>query len=278
MPITLSNGFPRKSVPMRLHRSFLVLLPLTLAFSVSADAAADTVLYQIDDGSGNVNIGPPSTFSADMLWGNYFQALPQGEQITELRVGLGTSYPRDEFSQPLPLTLYLYDDPDNDGDPTNATLVAATTIIPTIFTQTGFNTAPIEPTIIEGGFFVAARVFARAGIDRPARLDPQPSGGDQSWLVYAEEIKPDDLGASPFFTTMNDPENVVIFGAWMIRAEGQPKPPCADLDGNGTVDLDDLDLVLTNFGFGDGGDINGDGLTNLDDLDIVLTQFGQGCA
>jgi len=255
---------------MRLHRSTIALISFALLIFASAQAGADTIQYQIDDGSGNVNIGPPSTFSADMLWGNYFQALPQGEQIIELQVALGTNYPRDEFNQPLPLTLYLYADADGDGDPTNAVPVASNTIIPTVFSQTGFNTVPIDPITIEGGFFVAARVFARAGIDRPARLDPQPNGGDQSWLFYAEEIKPDDLGASPFFTTMDDPANVPIFGAWMIRAVGQPKPPCADLSGNGTVDLGDLSILLSNFGSGDAGDIDGDGKTDLN-------EFGEDC-
>lgn len=243
----------------------------------AAAAGAGTVLYQLDDGSGNVNVGPPSSFSADMLWGNYFTTEPGGEQILELRVGLGTSYPRDDFNQPLPLTLYLFNDPDNDGDPTNAVPVATTTIIPTVFTQTGFNSAPITPTIVDGGFFVAANVFAEAGVDRPARLDPQQTGGENAWLFYSDEIDPDDLGSSPFFTSMDDPAFVPIFGVWMVRAVGEPKPPCADLDGSGTVDLTDLNIVLANFGDGDGGDVNDDGETNLTDLNAVLAQFGENC-
>lgn len=240
-------------------------------------AGEPTVQYVLDDGSGNVNVGPPSAFDADMLWGNYFTAVQGGEQIIELRVGLGTSYPRDEFGNLLPLTLYLFDDPDNDGDPTNAIPVASTTIIPTVFTQTGFNSAPITPTTVQGGFFVAARVFADGGVDRPARLDPQQTGGENAWLFYSDEINPDDLGASPFFTTMNDPEFVPIFGVWMVRAVGQPAPPCADLSGDGVVNLTDLNIVLANFGAGDGGDINGDGQTNLTDLNAVLASFGSAC-
>lgn len=256
-----------------------LLLPLLapLCFAMTASGGSETLLYQLDDGTGNVNVGPPSSFSADMLWGNVFSAQPGGEQIIELQVGLGTNYPRDEFNQPLPLTLYLFDDPDDDGDPTNAVPVASTTIVPTVFSQTGVNLAPITPTTVQGEFFVAARVFARAGIDRPGRLDPQQTGGENAWLFYSDEINPDDLASSPFFTSMDDPAFVPIFGVWMVRAVGQPKPPCADLDGNGTVDLDDLNIVLTNFGAGDGGDTNDDGDTDLNDLNVVLTQFGQPC-
>ncbi len=52
-----------------------------------------------------------------------------------------------------------------------------------------------------------------------------------------------------------------------------------DVNGDGVVDLDDLNLVLTNFGqvgFGSvlEGDANCDQAVNLDDLNLVLTNFG----
>lgn len=52
-----------------------------------------------------------------------------------------------------------------------------------------------------------------------------------------------------------------------------------DVNGDGAVDLDDLDLVLTNFGTGSpagvlDGDANCDNTVDLDDLDLVLTNFG----
>ncbi|MFI4855643.1 MAG: M12 family metallo-peptidase, partial [Phycisphaerales bacterium JB065] len=50
-----------------------------------------------------------------------------------------------------------------------------------------------------------------------------------------------------------------------------------DLDGNGVIDLGDLNSVLANFGAGPGGDANGDGITNLTDLNIVLAGFGSEC-
>jgi len=60
-------------------------------------------------------------------------------------------------------------------------------------------------------------------------------------------------------------------------------PLCADATGEGDVNLDDLNLVLTNFGrdvtdpLYSGGDVNCDGAVNLDDLNLVLTQFGTPC-
>ncbi len=57
------------------------------------------------------------------------------------------------------------------------------------------------------------------------------------------------------------------------------RPDCSgDVTGDSSVNLDDLNLVLTNFGFDiENGDANGDGTVNLDDLNIVLSAFGTVC-
>jgi len=50
-----------------------------------------------------------------------------------------------------------------------------------------------------------------------------------------------------------------------------------DLDGNGSVNLDDLNTILTNFGQNTSvGDVDGNCFVDLDDLNIVLTNFGIG--
>lgn len=47
-----------------------------------------------------------------------------------------------------------------------------------------------------------------------------------------------------------------------------------DLTGDRQVDLTDLTLLLSQFGFGAATDVNYDGVTDLADLTIVLAQFG----
>ncbi len=54
-----------------------------------------------------------------------------------------------------------------------------------------------------------------------------------------------------------------------------------DADGNGSVDFDDLNEVLANWGTsvtpGLNGDVNGDGVVDFDDLNEVLANWGASC-
>lgn len=48
-----------------------------------------------------------------------------------------------------------------------------------------------------------------------------------------------------------------------------------DLNGDGIVDLYDINQILTSMDTDAKGDVNGDGLTNQEDLDIALKLFGR---
>lgn len=66
-----------------------------------------------------------------------------------------------------------------------------------------------------------------------------------------------------------------------LRIFGQIVYPCPDLNGNGSVDLTDLSILLTNFGADivsfEKGDINGDGVIDLTDLALMLSMFDDTC-
>ncbi len=67
-------------------------------------------------------------------------------------------------------------------------------------------------------------------------------------------------------------------GNFMVRVV----VPCpGDADGNNSVDLEDLNLVLFNFGsavpVGTNGDVDGTGQVDLEDLNLVLFNFSTTC-
>lgn len=90
--------------------------------------------------------------------------------------------------------------------------------------------------------------------------------------VYTFETADEDLPGA------EDRETLTL----TVAFELEQNPCFGNLDGDGMVGLDDLDLVLANFGTTGGatlasGDASGDGAVDLDDLDIVLSAFGNPC-
>jgi MYXO-CTERM domain-containing protein len=66
-----------------------------------------------------------------------------------------------------------------------------------------------------------------------------------------------------------------VFG---FRVAAAPLP--GDANGDGRVDVNDLTIVLSDFGKSSGmswstGDFNGDGRVDVNDLTTVLSNFGQ---
>jgi len=183
--------------------------------------AAQPVVHAYDDGDGDTNQGPPSTFDPDMLWGNYFSAAPGGEVITRISVAFGPTFPSLANG---PVTFWLLEDDDDDGDPRNAHVVASVPATPNVFNDV-FYDVDISPTWVHGGFFVGASAKLDGGADRPARVDTGASGHD-SWFFYAPDIAAtiDDLAAAPFGIRNDDPMYVVLPGAFMVRASGTTVP------------------------------------------------------
>ncbi|MCS7300384.1 MAG: hypothetical protein NZ556_02340 [Fimbriimonadales bacterium] len=70
-----------------------------------------------------------------------------------------------------------------------------------------------------------------------------------------------------------------LSGTHFVTIQPCPSGPDGDVDGNGCVDDADLLIVLFNFGNAGGqGDVNRDGVVDDADLLIVLFNFGAGCS
>jgi hypothetical protein len=202
------------------------------AFEVEETADVDTIFkdgfdtgaveYRYDDGDGDTNQGPPSTFDPDMLWGNYYLAAPGGEMIIRLSVAFGPTFPSLADG---PVTFWVLEDADADFDPRNATAIASVQGTPDV-SNDSFYSVTIPPTLVSGGFFVGASAKLQGGEDRPARVDTGVAG-DKSWFFYAPDIAAtiNDLAAAPFGARMDDPTYVVYPGAFMVRAIGVPSTP-----------------------------------------------------
>ncbi|MFU8828399.1 MAG: hypothetical protein ACNA8P_03090 [Phycisphaerales bacterium] len=157
----------------------------------------------------------------------------------------------------------------------------------------------------EGGFTISAdgRYMAWDTIEPVLPID-YPS---QIWHVYRTELdsletdlvtldrycRPVPEGHDQMYSAISgDGSHVVFNSMWNILeedtfdwhrhlyvwADPDSQPPTGlpgDVNGDGAVDLADLNLVLANFGTNNpAGDANGDGVVDLADLNLVLANFG----
>lgn len=258
--------FISKQIPIMLSGSMLMLAP---------NACAQGIDYILDSGIGSVNIGP-SLFDANMTWLNAFDTVPGGEWITSIRVSYGGIDDNDGNTGSDQVTLAILDDPNNDGNPGDARLLRTAT---GTWAETGFGefvSYSIDPTRVDGVFFVAV-VMDVIGRASPASGDPNPpDAGTRSWLFFNPKNNLQDLGSSPFILRMADGPFV---STWLVRAHGQNAPACRiDFNGDAKLDFFDVSLFLSLYNSSDPrADLSGDGTLDFFDISSFLTQFGQGC-
>lgn len=199
---------------------------LLAALAAAAGSAVADVQYAYDDGTMDTAVGPPSSFPENPQtgWGNYFEAQPGGEWIHTISVAFGPT-----FATGREVTVWLFDDPDNDFNPRNAVPLATATMVPETIGGSVYNDFAITPTQVQGGFFVMAMTFTERGVDRPAAEDTS-ARADRSWLVYNPArlgINVDDLGSNAYIARADSA--LPFDGAWMIRASGSPVPAPATM-------------------------------------------------
>jgi hypothetical protein len=243
--------------------------------------------------------------SIDLLWLNQFNVVAGGQHLTHVAIAW-TGY----TPEGTPGTIVIYDDPNNDGDPADAVLVAtAPTIGHNAFGLGGgltFSTVPVPPTFvgdIGDSFFVG--MFMPLDCDMFAAVfDPSPITPTQCWRIYGPS------GTVDINAPTTNPNVAVMNGAWALRAlaldcngngvwdqcdidggfsldlnnNGIPDEcdlPCdADIapqpTGDGTVGIADLLLVISNWsaGAGNPADVNGDGTVGIADLLEVVGNWG----
>ena len=79
-----------------------------------------------------------------------------------------------------------------------------------------------------------------------------------------------------FFFTFDDYD--VQIDNPTLEIGGASEECVGDADGDASVDLVDLNIVLASFGQStDAGDVTGDGEVDLADLNVVLGAFGTTC-
>ena len=161
-------------------------------------------IYTLDDGIPENSIGLSS--GADLVWLNAFQAQEGATTITAIASAFGSSVSAGDAAEFL-----LYNDPDDDGNPDDATLLAR---VSTQREASGndLQVEPVTPTTVSGVFFVGVFVPSTTFA---APLDETDSQG-ASWFGFTPpgSLNPTSL---PSMSQIGD---LGLPGDWVTRAQG----------------------------------------------------------
>jgi hypothetical protein len=222
-------------------------------------------IYQLDDGTVENGLGG---IEIDYLWLNQFDVVADATTIRFVSIAWGPVAPGE------PALVVVYGDPDDDGNPGDAVLLAQ---VPTVTPDAGddvFTVVPTPPIDIgmPGESFFVGVVMTIFPDWYPAAFDESSPNRLRSWDLPkpAGTIDLDDLSDVGQPYTAN----------YMIRADAvmptDVPPDCVprgDVDRDGVVGAEDLLLVLRGQGACGAwcpGDVNGDDRVDGADLVEVL--------
>ena len=177
----------------------------------------------VDDGTAENSIG--LTAGGDVAWMNQFTAVAGLEVITDVEISFGT------VPDGVSVDINIWNDPNNDGDPTDGQVVA-TASTTTMFGNTSTFIAVDTPDVtfnVGDNFFVGAFITHAAG-DFPAAIDQGPSQV-RSWIAGGDPgtVDVNNLGAAALPPGIID--GFGLPGNWLVRANGTavPEPASASL-------------------------------------------------
>jgi hypothetical protein len=259
------------------------------------------VEYLLDAGvrSGNVGLGT----AGDIIWMNSFNVEFGAEFISGIRVILGNAFAG------VPYRVGVWSDPNQDGDPSDAQLLATGEAIADNGNTNIFNDVELPPTFVgKAGSIFFAGVLYRDLYGNQTPIAADSTAPDQrSWVAAGSTVDPNDLSAATYFGYFftldvlvraeggngvrpfdcdgnGVPDECDIADGTLGDADGDGVPDCcvsprgcgtcgSDLDGDGVVGPSDVTLLLGSWQ-GPGGDISGDGVTGPEDLTLLLGAWG----
>jgi hypothetical protein len=159
-------------------------IQFALALAVFLFASSShAVVYALDDGSADFGLG----IAPAMTFGNRFAVVSGGEVITTISIAWYSG-------NGVPVTVELWSDPNGDGNPNDAILLASVRgVISNASTDTFITYDIPDVRLLLPSFFVGATILSDSAHDLAAAGDIAPPNAHQSWLASAADFS----GSSP---------------------------------------------------------------------------------
>ncbi len=182
--------------------------------------------YMIDDGTAEDAVAFGSgTENCEALWFNQFDVIPGQTSIASVSVVWGTPHFPDPDINGTPIIIAVWSDPNGDGDPSDAVLLASTDGFMLNQGTDTFVTYPFSPAIsLPAGatsFFVGDATPGNNGPEHYWQGIDQTSTVRQSWVAGGTydpcgPVDINEIGRNTFLGIIDD---FGIPGNWMIRAD-----------------------------------------------------------
>src|SRR6476660_8262833 len=174
--------------------------------------------YMIDDGTAEDSVG--LTNGGNLLVLNSFPVSGGNNVITSISIAWGTPAFPDPTLNGLPYTAVLWSDPNGDGSPTDAVVLAQVNgVIASAGTDT-FITTPIAPTMVTTPNFFVGFLMAQTAGQFPAAFDESAPLPNRSWVSIGGNIN-NMSDAQPIEVATGG----ALVGNWLIRADGNTGGP-----------------------------------------------------
>ena len=184
---------------------------------------AVTAIYQYDDGTSESAVAfGDGTRNFEALWFNQFDVVPGAETITSVDIAWGSPGLTD-FVDGTPVTIAIWSDPNNDGDPADASLIGSVAgTIQNAHTNTFITYTFSIPVMLPAGatsFFVGDMTPAHTGKELSYHgLDLSELAPNKSWVAGMSNGDPVDLdhpGNNDFVGTL---DTFGTHGNYLVRA------------------------------------------------------------
>ena len=191
------------------------------ALLAGALPAAGQNLYALDDGQPNsgLSYGIP----ADYCWFQYFDTVGASDTIVDVQV----MFQPGGIRAGAPITLCVWEDSNNDGDPADALLVSSAVAVVPPVAGYSYTTFPVPPATVHGRFFVGAFVTTDGSFGSISLLDYDTPFTHRAYFATDAPGFFDPALLSSSFYNHIEVLGAGIHGAFLLRAEGSGATPGA---------------------------------------------------
>lgn len=207
----------------RTQRAFLASFLAVTAFATSALAQTGN-LYAYDD--GHADTGLSYAFDADVCWLQRYTAVNGTETIVAVETAVGApSVGAPDVPNGTPITLCVWEDPNDDGLPDDAVLVSMAMGVVQSSGTGGLTSYAVPAAVVHGSFFVGAEVYV-AGSLTGAPMDLQNPAAGRTWFSIFDPPGTFDP-AHVYNGFMDRVETLASFlnHCWVLRARGADASP-----------------------------------------------------